>query len=111
VRPVEAFPRERRFYEAEDGSVPARDWLDSREGTDEYGAIMVGLEKVMQGNFGDHRALGGGVSELRIKFGVGYRVYYGLVGQELVILLVVGAKPTQDQDIKTAQQYWEKFRA
>jgi putative addiction module killer protein len=108
---VDAFQRELRFYETEDGKVPARDWLDAREGTPEYGAVMVHLEKVMLGNFGDHRTVGEGVSELRIDFGPGYRVYYGLVGKELVILLVVGAKATQDQDIKTAKQYWEKFGA
>lgn len=106
---MEALPRELRFYETEDGKVPARDWLDSREGTDEYGAIMVGLEKVLLGNFGDHRAVGSGVSELRIDFGPGYRVYYGQVGQKIVILLVVGSKATQDRDIKTAKQYWDKF--
>jgi putative addiction module killer protein len=108
---VEAFERELRFYETEDGKAPARDWLDSREGTPEYGAIMVRLEKVILGNFGDHRALGDGVSEFRIDFGPGYRVYYGQVGKELVILLVVGAKPTQEGDIKTAKQYWKKFSA
>jgi putative addiction module killer protein len=108
---VEAFQRELQFYETEDGKVPARDWLDSREGTPEYGAIMVHLEKVMLGNFGDHRVVGEGVSELRIDFGPGYRVYYGQVGKELVILLVVGAKSTQEGDIKIAKQYWKEFCA
>jgi putative addiction module killer protein len=108
---VETFPRELQFYEAEDGSVPARDWLDAREGTEEYGEIMVQLERVKGGNFGDHRSVGNGVNELRINFGPGYRVYYGQLGRELVILLVVGSKPTQDRDIKTAKKYWKELNA
>jgi putative addiction module killer protein len=108
---VEAFQRELQFYETENGVAPAKNWLDAREDTEEYGAIMVGLEKVKQGNFGDHRSLGNGVSELRIDFGLGYRVYYGQLGRELVILLVVGSKQSQDRDIKTAKQYWKQFNA
>lgn len=108
---MEAFPRELRFFETEAGRAPAKDWLDTREDTEEYGAIMVRLERVRQGNFGDHRSLGDGVSELRIDFGLGYRVYYGQHGRKLVILLVVGSKQSQDQDIKTAKQYWKNFNA
>jgi putative addiction module killer protein len=108
---VEAFPRELRFFETEEGRAPVKDWLDAREDTEEYGAIMVRLERVRQGTFGDHRSLGGGVSELRIDFGLGYRVYYGQHGRELAILLVVGSKQSQDRDIKTAKQYWKNFNA
>ena len=108
---MEAFPRELRFFETKDGRAPVKDWLDAREDTAEYGAILVRLERVRQGNFGDHRSLGEGVSELRINFGPGYRVYYGQHGRELVILLVAGSKQSQDQDIKTAKQYWKNFDA
>jgi putative addiction module killer protein len=106
---VDAIPRELEFYATSSGRVPAREWLDAREGTDEYGAVMVRLERVRQGNFGDHRSVGDGVSEL--KFRSGCRVYYGLNGRHLVILLVIGSKQTQVQDIKTAKRYWEDFNA
>ncbi len=55
-----------------------------------------------QGNPGDVKPVGEGVSELRIDYGPGYRVYYVKRGALLVILLAGGAKPTQDKDIKTA---------
>lgn len=108
---MEAFPQEIRFYETADGKVPAREWLDSIEGTPAYGAISVALEKVQLGNFGDHRAVGEGVNELRIDFGPGYRVYYGRVGNEMVVLLVGGSKQTQNADIETAKEYWRDFSA
>lgn len=108
---MEALPRELLYYETADGKAPAKDWLDAREGSVEYGEIMVRLERVMQGNFGDHGSVGGGVSELRIDFGPGYRVYYGQDGTDFVILLVVGSKKTQPEDIKTAKQYWKVYNA
>ena len=54
------------------------------------------------GNPGDVKPVGEGVSDLRINYGPGYRVYYVQRGQMLIILLAGGAKPTQDKDIKTA---------
>jgi putative addiction module killer protein len=51
------------------------------------------------------------VSELRIDFGPGYRVYYGRDGIDFVILLVVGSKKTQQADIDTAKGYWEDYNA
>ena len=56
------------------------------------------------GNFGDFASVGGGVSELRVHAGAGYRVYYTLRGEEVVILLCGGAKDSQDRDIKRARE-------
>ena len=53
--------------------------------------------------------MGGGVDELRIGFGPGYRVYYGRDGSSLVILLCGGSKRTQARDIITAQGYWKGY--
>lgn len=108
---MEVFPRELLYYETADGRVPARDWLDAKEGSEEYGKIMTRLERVQQGNCGDHGPVGEGVSELRIDFGPGYRVYYGRDGIDFVILLVVGSKKTQQADIDTAKGYWEDYNA
>ncbi len=108
---VEAFPRELRFYERKDGRVPVLEWLNAIEGHPEYFAIMVRLDRVEKGNFGDHRSVGEGVSELKIGFGLGYRIYYGQVGMDLVVLLAGGPKSTQDADIRTAKEYWRDFNA
>jgi putative addiction module killer protein len=58
--------------------------------------------RLRQGNPGDVKPIGEGISELRIDYGPGYRVYYIKRGALLVVLLAGGAKPTQDKDIKTA---------
>ena len=65
--------------------------------------IQTRIDRVELGNFGDHKGVGKGVSELRIDFGRGYRVYYGADGEELVILLASGTTQRQPRDIATAQ--------
>jgi putative addiction module killer protein len=57
--------------------------------------IDVRLDRVSLGNFGDKKSLEGGIFELRFSFGAGYRVYFGLEGNQIVILLVGGSKKTQ----------------
>lgn len=60
------------------------------------------VERLASGNPGDVKAVGEGFSELRINYGPGYRVYYTMRGQELIILLAGGDKGSQAKDIKTA---------
>jgi len=64
--------------------------------------INVRIRRLSLGNPGDVKPVGEGISELRIDYGPGYRVYYVQRGQTLVILLAGGEKHTQDKDIKTA---------
>lgn len=73
--------------------------------TDTAGArIVARLRRLELGNPGDTKSVGGGVSEMRIDYGPGYRVYYTRRGKTVVILLCGGNKQTQDKDIKAAQQ-------
>lgn len=65
--------------------------------------ITARLKRVEQGNLGDAKGVGGGVSELRIAYGPGYRLYFTQRGLELIVLLCGGDKSTQAQDIKAAQ--------
>ncbi len=108
---MEAAPREIFFFETRDGKIPARDWLDQIEGQPVYNRIMARLDRVQEGNFGEHRPVGEGVSELVVNFGPGYRVYYGLDGADIVVLLVCGSKATQGKDIETAKGYWRQYNA
>jgi putative addiction module killer protein len=62
------------------------------------------------GNFGDSRSVGGGVIEMRIPYGPGYRVYFGRDGNKLVILLCGGDKRTQPSDIDQACAYWADYQ-
>ena len=66
------------------------------------GREQVRIERLAAGNPGDVQPVGEGVSEMRIDYGPGYRVYFKSIGREIVILLAGGDKRTQSADIKTA---------
>lgn len=77
-------------------------WLESLRDARARTRVQARILRLRQGNPGDAKPVGEGVSEMRIDYGPGYRVYYVKRGALLVILLAGGAKPTQDKDIKTA---------
>lgn len=79
-------------------------WLDCLRDIRARARILVRVERLIVGNHSDVKPVGEGISELRIDYGPGYRVYYKQQGQELVILLAGGTKRTQASDIKTALQ-------
>ena len=79
-------------------------WLDALRDIVGRARIQARIERLAGGNPGDHRNLEGGVSELRINAGPGYRVYYTQRGNELILLLVGGDKASQQRDIRTAQE-------
>ena len=77
-------------------------WLDGLRDIRARARILVRIERLAAGNPGDVRPVGEGVSELRVDYGPGYRVYFIQQGQKVVILLAGGDKRTQAKDIKTA---------
>ena len=77
-------------------------WIDGLNDLRARARILVRIERLAAGNPGDVKAVGEGVSELRIDYGPGYRVYYKKHGRKVVILLAGGDKRTQAKDIKIA---------
>ena len=77
-------------------------WLDSLRDVRAKARILVRVERLAAGNPGDVRPVGEGVSELRIDYGPGYRVYFKRQGRTVVVLLAGGDKRTQNRDIGTA---------
>ena len=77
-------------------------WLDELSDIQARARVQVRIERLAAGNPGDVEPVGEGVSELRINYGPGYRVYFKQSGRELIILLAGGDKRTQAKDIKTA---------
>lgn len=80
------------------------DWLDNLKDLRGRAIIQARIERFAAGNPGDHKDAKGGVSELRIKFGPGYRVYYTRRGKRLILLLCGGDKASQKSDFKAARQ-------
>ena len=77
-------------------------WLDGLQDIQARARVLVRIERLATGNPGDVAPVGEGVSELKINYGPGYRVYYKQFGNQLVVLLAGGDKHTQTKDIKTA---------
>ncbi|MBI1959288.1 MAG: type II toxin-antitoxin system RelE/ParE family toxin [Candidatus Rokubacteria bacterium] len=77
-------------------------WLDGLRDVRARARVQVRIERLAAGNAGDVEPVGAGVSELRIDYGPGYRVYFKKHGREVVILLAGGDKRTQSADLKTA---------
>jgi putative addiction module killer protein len=85
-------------------------WLGKLKDRRAVARILVRIDRLALGNPGDVKAVGGGVSELKIDYGPGYRVYFAQRGQQLVLLLCGGDKSTQSQDISTAQMIAAEWR-
>ena len=79
-----------------------RGWINSLKDVAGRARIQVRVDRLVHGNPGKHRVLSDGVSELKIDFGPGYRVYYTQRGGRLLILLAGGDKSTQQKDVETA---------
>ena len=81
-----------------------RRWLKGLRDRKAQARIVVRIDRVEEGNFGDHHSVGQGVSEMRVHVGKGYRVYYTVRGNAVVILLCGGDKSSQRRDVERAHQ-------
>jgi putative addiction module killer protein len=99
-----------RRYLTESGRDVFGEWLAGLKDIRTRAKIVARIDRLSAGNFGDCKALRGGLFELRIDWGPGYRVYYALVGKECVLLLCGGDKRKQSSDIKRALQYLNEYR-
>lgn len=91
------------------GKSPFEEWLLGLD-TSVQLRVTARIDRIRDGNFGDSKALQDGISELRLHFGAGYRVYYGKVGKRVVLLLCGGDKGSQQRDIKMALKYWKDYQ-
>ena len=91
--------------------VPFADWL-AELGNSHQAIVLERIARLRLGNYGDCKNIksGGGVWELRIQYGPGYRVYFGKDGNTIVILLLGGDKGSQHRDIDKAKRYWIDYK-
>lgn len=85
-------------------------WLDTIRDQKAVLKIMTRVDRAEAGNFGVNKSVGGGVHEMVIDYGPGYRVYYAIAGKEIVILLGGGTKDLQQNDIDQAKELWRSVR-
>ena len=106
----ENLPMQILHYLTAEGRDLFQDWLDGLRDMRARIAILRRVDRVVRGNFGDHRFCREGVWELRIDVGAGYRVYYAQAGQTVLLLLCGGDKRTQGADIARAVAYWQDYQ-
>ena len=85
------------------------DWLGGLADIMARAAILKRIDRIEEGNLGDHRNISQGVWELRIHYGPGCRVYYGEDGIQIILLLCGGNKRTQKRDIQRALKLWADY--
>lgn len=97
------------YYQTDDGRRPLIEWLEGLRDRRVRGRILTRIDRLALGNLSDHHALDGGLHELRIDWGPGYRVYFARIGRKAVLLLYGGDKRTQQADIARARRYLNDY--
>ena len=87
-----------------------QDWLGGLRDMRARVAVQRRVDRMAAGNFGDHAFCRGGVWEMRIDIGAGYRVYYARAGRAAVLLLCAGDKRSQQADITRAVESWQDYQ-
>lgn len=103
-------PKQILVYADASGNEPFQQWLDKLRDVQGRRRILNRLLRLQQGNYGDVKPIGEGLSELRIFYGPGYRVYFGEAAGNIVVILCGGDKNSQDQDIQNAKLYWKDYK-
>ena len=97
------------YYTTADGKCPYLEWYEKLDNSVKP-YIAKRLSRVLAGNFGDCKKLNIELSELRFKFGAGYRIYYSEHKDTIIILLCAGDKSTQTRDIEKASNYIKEYK-
>jgi len=98
------------MYITRTGRVPFEEWVRGLRDVQARARIRVRIDRLSLGNPGDAHPISGGVWELRIDCGPGYRVYYAQSGPTTLLVLCGGDKTTQTADIRQAQTYWTEYQ-
>ncbi len=98
-----------RYYITKTGTDVVDEWIAGLADDRTEARIFARIERLSSGNFGDRKSLGGGLFELRIDTGPGYRIYYAMIGRTCVLLLCGGDKRKQSSDIQRARGYFKDY--
>ncbi len=100
-----------RYYQTAAGKGPFTEWIERLKDIKGRAKIQARLARIAVGNLGDVEPVGDGISEFRIDWGPGYRIYFASIGRSVVLLLCGGDKNTQQRDIARAKAYFEDYKA
>jgi putative addiction module killer protein len=100
-----------RHYVTRAGKDLFEVWLTQLADVRAQAKIATRINRLAAGNFGDCKSLRHGLYELRIDWGPGYRVYFGMIGRKCVLMLCGGDKRNQAADIERALEYWKDYKA
>jgi len=107
---VQVKSRDIQYYQTPGGKILSKDWLSAVKDGLTQAILYKRIRQAGIGQFGKTRSVGAGVSELKIDYGPGFRVYYGIHGDKLILILMAGSKRTQESDIKKAKAYWTEWK-
>ena len=107
---MQAFPYEIEYYVTKEGKKLFREWLENLKDITARAKIRIRLDRARLGNLGDDRSVGEGVRELKVDYGPGYRGYFAIEGNRLLLLLLGGEKSGQDRDIVKAKEFWRDHK-
>ena len=96
-------------YVTADGKRPYDQWLWKLKDLRAKARVAARVDRAARGNFGSYRHLHAGMFELKEDMGPGYRIYFGVDGDQLIVLLAGGDKGTQARDISRAKEYWTDY--
>lgn len=98
------------LYKTDSGKIPYMDWEEGLSVRDRA-IVTARLVRIRLGNLGDCKTLKGasGIHEVRIDIGPGYRIYYSMIEQQVLLLLCGGDKSHQKRDIQKAQAFWRDY--
>ena len=99
-----------KFYTEINGKQPFLTWLNSIKDADILRLIWLRIYRIKTGNLGDYKSLGGNLFELRLFVGKGYRIYFTIESNTIILLLSGGDKSDQEKDIKKAKQYLDDYK-
>lgn len=97
-------------YRTDAGKKPFSDWLLRLKDRKSRAVILRRINQAEEGNFGSYRDLREGLFEIKISLGPGFRIYFGIDGNELIVLLCGGDKGSQERDIMLARKYWTDYQ-
>lgn len=98
-----------KIAQLSNGKSPFIDWLESSDKVTKS-RVQSRLTRLLENNFGDHKKIDNEISELRLKFGSGYRIYYAEIDNIVVLLITGGNKSTQSKDIQKAKEILQEWR-